>query len=51
LEELLADFRRVKTMNKMGAFETSHIDEFIDSLLIEVIFKKMLSLQIEMSLP
>jgi len=35
LEELLADFRRVKTMNKMGAFESSHIDEFIDSLLVE----------------
>merc|ERR1712037_895291 len=35
LEELLANFRRVKTMNKMGAFETGHIDEFIDSLLVE----------------
>lgn len=36
LEPLLSDFRRIKTMTKMGAFEISHIDEFIDLLLNEV---------------
>ena len=36
LEPLLSDFRRIKKMTKMGAFEISHIDEFIDLLLNEV---------------
>lgn len=35
LEPLLSDFRRIKKMTKMGAFEISHIDEFIDLLLNE----------------
>jgi len=35
LEPLLSDFRRIKTMNKMGAYEVTHIDEFIDLLLNE----------------
>ena len=39
LEPLLSDFRRIKKMTKMGAFEISHIDEFIDLLLNEVRFK------------
>ena len=38
LEPLLSDFRRIKKMTKMGAFEISHIDEFIDLLLNEVCF-------------
>jgi len=35
LEPLLSDFRRIKMMNKMGAFEVTHIDEFCDLLLNE----------------
>jgi len=35
LEPLLSDFRRIKKMTKMGAFEISHIDEFVDLLLNE----------------
>ena len=41
LEPLLSDFRRIKTMNKMGAYEVTHIDEFIDLLLNEVNFEKI----------
>ena len=41
LEPLLSDFRRIKTMNKMGAYEVTHIDEFIDLLLNEVTFEKI----------
>lgn len=43
LEPLLSDFRRIKTMNKMGAYEVTHIDEFIDLLLNEVTFEKIVT--------
>ena len=46
LEPLLSDFRRIKTMNKMGAYEVTHIDEFIDLLLNEVTFEKIVTLQL-----
>ncbi|XP_028413046.1 pre-mRNA-splicing factor 38A-like [Dendronephthya gigantea] len=35
LEPLLNDYRKLKVQNKMGVFELTHIDEFIDELLRE----------------
>jgi pre-mRNA-splicing factor 38A len=35
LEPLLNDYRKIRTQNRDGKFELSHMDEFIDTLLRE----------------
>ncbi|XP_077981399.1 pre-mRNA-splicing factor 38A-like [Glandiceps talaboti] len=35
LEPLYNDYRKIKVMNKMGVFELSHVDEYMDELLRE----------------